>query len=69
MSGGIENADGIAVDRAILRIIEERYVSGFTTYMPFDDVRRLRKSDSDVIVPFPLNTSTCRQPTAFALSG
>lgn len=58
-SGGIENADGIATDRALLReIIEERYVVGFTTYMPFDDVRRLRKSDSDLIVPFPLNTST-----------
>ena len=58
-SGGIENMDGIDVDRAILReIIEERYVSGFTTYMPFDDVRRLRKNDSDVIVPFPLNTTT-----------
>ncbi len=59
MNGGIENADGIATDRAILReIIEERYVSGFTTYIPFNDVRRLRKSDSDVMVPIPLNTST-----------
>ncbi len=58
-SGGIENADGIATDRAMLReIIEERYVVGFTSYMPFDDVRRLRKADSDLIVPFPLNTST-----------
>lgn len=55
-SGGIENLDGIATDRAVLReIIEERYVSGFTTYMPFDDVRRLRKSDGDLMVPFPLN--------------
>jgi hypothetical protein len=26
--------------------------------MPFDDVRRLRKSDGDLIVPFPLNTQT-----------
>ena len=42
-SGGIENSDGINTDRALLReIIEERYVSGFTTYIPFDDVRRLR---------------------------
>ena len=55
-SGGIENPEGVNTDRAILReIIEERYVSGFTTYMPFDDVRRLRKLDSDLIVPFPLN--------------
>jgi hypothetical protein len=58
MNGGIENSDGIATDRAILReIIEERYVSGFTTYLPFDDVRRLRKSDSDVMVPIPLNNT------------
>lgn len=59
MNGGIENLDGIATERAILReIIEERYVSGFTTYIPFNDARRLRKSDSDVMVPIPLNTST-----------
>ena len=57
-AGSIENPDGIAVDRALLReIIEERYVTGFTTYMPFNDVRRLRKGDTDVMVPFPLNTS------------
>ncbi len=57
-SGGIENADGIATDRAVLReIIEERYISGFTTYIPFNDLRRLRKSDSDVMVPVPLNTT------------
>lgn len=59
MAGGLENPDGLATNRAILReIIEERYVSGFTTYIPFDDVRRLRKSDSDVMVPIPLNTTT-----------
>ena len=58
-SGGIENLDGIDPDTALLReIIEERYVSGFTTYMPFDDARRLRKSDPDVAVPFPLNVPT-----------
>lgn len=58
-AGGMENTDNIAIDRAILReIIEERYVSGFTSYMPFNDARRLRTSDSDVIVPFPLNTTT-----------
>ncbi len=56
-AGGLENKDGMATDRAILReIVEERYVSGFMTYMPFNDARRLRKSDNDVIVPFPLNT-------------
>lgn len=58
-AGGIENLDNIAVDRAVLReIIEERYVTGFSTFMPFNDARRLRASDSDVIVPFPLNNGT-----------
>ena len=58
-AGGMENMDNIAVNRAILReIIEERYVSGFSTYMPFNDARRLRASDSDVIVPFPLNNAS-----------
>jgi hypothetical protein len=58
-AGGMENTDGIAVDRAILReIIEERYVSGYTTYMPFNDLRRLRKSDSDLILPIPFNTTS-----------
>ncbi len=54
-SGGMENADGIATDRALLReIIEERYVSGFGMYMPFNDARRLRKSDTDIAVSYEL---------------
>ncbi len=58
-AGGMENLDGIDQTRALLReIIEERYVSGFLTYMPFNDVRRLRRDDADLIVPFPLNTGT-----------
>ena len=58
-AGGMENADNISDDRALLReIIEERYVSCFGQFIPFDDARRLRKSDSDVSVPFPINTST-----------
>jgi len=58
-AGGIENIDNIATDRAVLReIIEERYVTGFTTFMAFNDARRLRASDPDVIVPFPLNNGT-----------
>ena len=58
-AGGMENADSITTERAVLReIIEERYVTGFTTFMPFNDVRRLRASDSDIIVPFPLNNGT-----------
>lgn len=57
-TGGMENQDAIATDRAVLReIIEERYVTGFSTYMPFNDVRRLR-TETDLIVPFPLNNTT-----------
>ena len=58
-AGGMENSDGIDATRALIReVVEERYVSGFLTWMPFDDHRRLRKSDSDVVVPFPLNDSS-----------
>lgn len=58
-AGGMENADGISPDRALLReIVEERYVTGFLTWMPFDDHRRLRKSDPDLVVPFPVNDSS-----------
>ena len=58
-SGGMENSDGVSAETALLReIIEERYVSGFGTYMPFNDHRRLRgDSETDLIVPFPLNTT------------
>jgi len=58
-SGGMENSDGVSAETALLReIIEERYVSGFGTYMPFNDHRRLRgDSETDLIVPFPLNTN------------
>ena len=58
-SGGMENSDGVPSETALLReIIEERYVSGFGTYMPFNDHRRLRgDSETDLIVPFPLNTT------------
>ncbi len=60
--GGIENLDGISRDQALLReIIEERYVSGFGQFLPFDDARRIRNSDPDVGVPFPLNTSSASQ--------
>ena len=56
-AGGMEN-NGDSADKALLKeIIEERYISGFGMFMPFDDARRLRKGESDLIVPFPLNTS------------
>lgn len=54
-SGGIENTDNIASDSAFLReVIEERYVSGFGMHIPFNDARRLRKSDQGIAVPFVL---------------
>ena len=57
-SGGMENADGLSATNALLReIIEERYVSGFGSYMPFNDHRRLRGAgETNLIPPFPLNT-------------
>jgi hypothetical protein len=54
-SGGIENTDGVDANTAFLReVIEERYVSGFGMHIPFNDARRLRKSDSAYSVPFVL---------------
>lgn len=59
MAGGMENADNIDQTRALLReIIEERYVSGFGEFMPFDDARRLRKSDTDIQIPFAPNSGS-----------
>lgn len=58
-AGGIENQDGsLNAERALLReIIEERYVTCFTTYTPFDDARRLRgTNENDVAVNIPFNT-------------
>jgi hypothetical protein len=57
-SGGMENADGLSAANALLReIMEERYVSGFGSYMPFNDHRRLRGAgETALIPPFPLNT-------------
>ena len=62
-SDGIENSDGVTKDKALLReIIEERYVSGFGTYMPFNDHRRLRgDGETDLIPPFPLNTTAASE--------
>tara|TARA_B100001142_G_C14341123_1_gene657921 strand:- start:207 stop:1679 length:1473 start_codon:yes stop_codon:yes gene_type:complete len=59
-TGGMENSNGLTKDQALLReIIEERYVSGFGTYMPFNDHRRLRGAGETNLIPsFPLNTPT-----------
>ena len=54
-NGGIENTDGIDSKSAFLReVIEERYVSGFGMHIPYNDSRRLRKSDSSIAVPYVL---------------
>ena len=57
-SGGMENADGVTKEVALLReILEERYISLYGSYGPFNDHRRLRgDGETNLIVPFPLNT-------------
>jgi hypothetical protein len=62
-SGGMENSDGVSAGDALLReIIEERYVSGFGTYMPFNDHRRLRgDGETNLIPPFSLNTTAASE--------
>ncbi len=69
-AGGIENPDGLDPTTALLReIVEERYVSGFMSFMPFDDARRLRSQDAEIAVPIPLNvTSATEQPERFPYS-
>lgn len=52
-ASGIENQDNIDPKTAFLReVIEERYVSGFGMHMPYNDARRLRKTDGAFAVPF-----------------
>ena len=52
-NGGIENPDNIDPKTAFLReVIEERYVSGFGMHIPYNDARRLRKSDGAFSVPY-----------------
>lgn len=62
--GGIENPDNISADDAFLReVIEERYVSGFGMHMPYNDARRLRKSDNVIAVPyFMVDADNTRKP-------
>ncbi|MCB0630390.1 MAG: SusD/RagB family nutrient-binding outer membrane lipoprotein, partial [Lewinella sp.] len=69
-AGGIENADNIDPTRALLReIIEERYVTGFTQLMPFDDLRRLGSKESDIAVLPPFNSSTAtKYPQRFIVA-
>ncbi len=59
MAGGMENRTNLTQDKALLReIIEERYVSLYGQILPFNDFRRLAKSDSDVRPPIPFNSTT-----------
>ncbi len=59
-NGGLENRTGnLEPDRALLReIVEERFVSLFGQVLPFNDFRRLAKSDADVRPPLPFNSPT-----------
>jgi hypothetical protein len=59
-AGELLNADGLQPQRALLReIILERYITGFTQFIPWDDARRLRGAgEGDIAVPIPLNTAT-----------
>ena len=69
-AGGIENADNIDQTKALLReIIEERYVSGFTQLMPFDDLRRLSAKERDIAVLPPFNSGTAtKYPQRFIVA-
>jgi uncharacterized protein YcfL len=69
-NGGMNNTDNIDSTRALLReIIEERYVTGFGTFIPWNDARRLRKLEYDIAVRIPLNNTTATlQPERFFIS-
>lgn len=69
-AGGMENEDNIAADRAFLReVIEERYVTGFGTFIPWNDLRRLRATDSDIMIPVPFNNGNISiYPQRFIIS-
>ena len=55
----MENLDGISQDRALLsEIVVVRYMTFGLTCMPFDDHRRLRDRDPDLVVPFPVNDAS-----------
>jgi starch-binding outer membrane protein, SusD/RagB family len=59
MAGGMENRTNLTQDKALLReIIEERYVSLYGQILPFNDFRRLAKSDADVRPVLPFNSTT-----------
>jgi hypothetical protein len=58
-NGGLENKDGIAADKALLReILEEKYVSMYGSIEGFNDLRRTWKDDVRVQVPIKNSTAT-----------
>ena len=58
-AGGIENKDNLTEDKALLReIIEERYVSLYGQILPFNDFRRLAKTDAALRPVLPFNSTT-----------
>jgi len=67
---GIENPNSLSVQKALLKeIIEERYVSGFTQLMGFDDLRRLGAKEKDIAVLPPFNSSTIsKYPQRFVVA-
>ncbi|MBP5418196.1 MAG: SusD/RagB family nutrient-binding outer membrane lipoprotein [Bacteroidales bacterium] len=67
-AGGLLNPDGLTPERALLReIILERYISGYTQFLPWDDARRLRGAgETDIAVDIPLNTpAATKHPERF----
>lgn len=59
LAGGIENRSNLSQEKALLReIIEERYVSLYGQILPFNDFRRLAKSDADIRPAIPFNNPT-----------
>lgn len=69
-AGGMENSGTLSVNEALLReIIEERYVTGFTQLMPFDDLRRLSAKEPTIAVRPPFNSATAtKYPQRFIVS-
>ncbi|MEO0041969.1 MAG: hypothetical protein RL329_1417 [Bacteroidota bacterium] len=58
-SGGIENKTNLSDLNALLReIIEERYVSLYGQILPFNDYRRLAKSEATLRPTLPFNNPT-----------
>lgn len=64
---GLENSNQLTPSNALIKeIIEEKYLSTFGTFLPFDDSRRLRKLEILLNIPFPVNNNiTIGHPERF----